>query len=58
MMRAPAGPVLTTSELASGQQYVLTFAVAVQLREARAPETTERTKMDFMLGIDCENICD
>ncbi len=37
MMSVPGGEILTTSELISGQQYVLISAVDVQLREARPP---------------------
>lgn len=51
MSKAPAGPVLTTSELVSGQQYVFTLAVAVQFREARAPVAAAARRMDcFIVG--------
>lgn len=51
IMRAPAGPVLTTSDVVSGQQYVLTSAVAVQLRDAIAPVAAETTKKEYFIVI-------
>ncbi len=49
MSREPAGEVLTTSDLESGQQYVLISAVVVQLSEARAPEAAPRMTRYFIL---------
>jgi hypothetical protein len=48
MIRLPAGDVLTTSELASGQQYVLRGAVVVQFSDASAPLAATATRSPFI----------